>query len=185
MGSLPMAFDFWSCAWDCKIQVRECHSLCAGDLALAGVSRRVSKTNWHPRARFTLADCNFWGVSTCKYRMGSGVSSFLLMAIDTSGVSPVMSKAFVKCPKFHKTWVKKPISLLMPVDTSGVSTTMSRTFGLFTHVSRQLLGCQNSFRKQILRFKPTVSVLLMLSVASWLASCRCKKCCLHSVICWG
>ena len=34
------------------------------------------------------------GVSTCKHRMGSGVPTFLLMAIDTSGVSPVKSKAF-------------------------------------------------------------------------------------------
>ena len=73
----------------------------------------------------------------------------------------------------------------MPVDNSGVSTTMSKPFGWFTHVSWQLLGCQNSFRKQILRFKPIVPVLLMLSVASWLASCRGKKCCLHSVIWWA
>ena len=91
--TLPMVFELWSCNWDCKTQVRECHSLCSGDLALAGASRRVSKTNWHPRARFTLAGCNLWGVSMCKYRMGAGVPTFLAMPVETSGVSAIMSKS--------------------------------------------------------------------------------------------
>ena len=120
---------------------------------------------------------------------------FLLMPVDNSEVSTILSKTFggfahmlrnefQRC-KCHKIWLKTPIISLMLVDIWVVSTIMSKTFGWFTHATWQLSGCQNSFITQFFRVKPIKPFLLMLFVASRQVSCKCKKWCLRSVIWWA